>query len=72
MEIKKMTAAGGREGSGELNLYPVTAELLLAFFGAWAFVPGRSWSMQTEISTKVPKCAIQSIKGSDFLLAPLC
>lgn len=33
MEIKKTTAAGGREGSGELNSYPVTTEPYLAFFG---------------------------------------
>lgn len=38
MEIKKMTAAGGREGSGEFNSYPGTAELYFAS----SFVPGRS------------------------------
>lgn len=30
MEIKEMTATGGREGSGEFNSYPDTAELYLS------------------------------------------
>lgn len=34
MEIKKMTATGGREGSGEFNSYPGAAELYFAFSGA--------------------------------------
>lgn len=34
MEIKKMTATGGSEASGQFNSYPGTAELSFAFSGA--------------------------------------
>lgn len=58
MEIKEMTATGGRERSGEFNSYTGTAELYFAFSGAWYFVCGRSWSMQAITLTKIPKCFV--------------